>query len=107
MKIEKNNLSLIVNRLVEAYQPVSIYLFGSYAWGNPSEQSDLDVYVVVEKSDEPSYRRPVKGYHALFGLNVDTEIVVRTKTEFEASMTDITTLAYKVKNDGKILYAKP
>ena len=105
--IKENHLSLIVSRLVETYHPISIYLFGSYAWGHPTEQSDLDVYIVVDKSDEPSYRRPVKGYHALFGLNIDTEIIVRTKSEFEANMSDITTLAYKIKNDGKILYAKP
>ncbi len=105
--IEKNCLSIIVNRLVEVYQPLSIYLFGSYAWGYPNEQSDLDVYIVVDKSDEPSYRRPVRGYHALFGLNIDSEIVVKTKSEFDAAKSDVTSLAYKVKNDGKILYAKP
>jgi predicted nucleotidyltransferase len=81
--IEKKLASKIIDRLVEVYHPQSIYLFGSYAWGHPTEQSDVDVYIVVDKSDEPSYRRPVKGYHALFGLNVDTEIVVRTKAEFE------------------------
>ena len=105
--IEKKHLSLVVDRLVEVYHPLSIYLFGSYAWGHPTEQSDLDVFIVVDESNEPSYRRPVKGYHALFGLNIDTEIVVRTKSEFDATKTDITTLAYKIKNDGKMLYAKP
>ena len=105
--IKKSHLSLIVNKLVEVYHPRSIYLFGSYAWGHPTEQSDLDVFIVVDESDEPFFRRPVKGYHALFGLNIDTEIVVRTKSEFDATKSDITTLAYKINNDGKILYAKP
>lgn len=105
--IENKLLSIIIQRLVETYSPLSIYLFGSYAWGFPTDQSDLDVCIVIDKSDEPSYRRPVKGYHALFGLNVDTEIVVKTQSEFETSTSDITTLAYKIKNDGKILYAKP
>lgn len=105
--IEQDLLSLVVKRLVDVYHPISIYLYGSYAWGRPSEQSDLDVFIVIDKSDEPTYRRPVKGYHALFGLNVDTEILVRTKSEFDATKSDVTTLAYKIQNNGKILYAKP
>lgn len=105
--IEANLLSLIVKRLVDVYHPLSIYLFGSYAWGQLNEESDLDVFIVIDNSDEPTYRRPVKGYHALFGLNVDAEIIVRTKSEFEANMSDKTTLSYKIKNDGKVIYAKP
>jgi predicted nucleotidyltransferase len=105
--IEKKQLSLVIHRLVDVYHPVSIYLFGSYAWGKPTDKSDLDVLIVVDKSDEPSYRRSVKGYHALFGLKIDAEILVRTKAEFEAKSSDVTTLAYKIKNDGKLLYGKP
>lgn len=105
--IEESYISLIINRLVDVYHPRSIYLFGSYAWGQPTDQSDLDVLIVVDKSDEPSYRRSVKGYHAIFGLNIDTEILVRTKSEFEENISDVSTLAYKVKNEGKLLYGKP
>ena len=98
---------MIVNRLVDVYHPRSVYLFGSYAWGTPTDQSDLDLLVVVDTSDDPSYRRAVKGYHALFGLNVDAEILVRTRAEFESTMTDVTTLAYKIKNNGLVVYGKP
>ena len=73
----------------------------------PSDASDLDMCVVVATSDEPLHRRPVKGYHALFGLNIDAEILVKTKSEFETTAADITTLTYKIKNEGKLLYAKP
>lgn len=105
--IEKKDVSKVVDCLVKVYHPLKIYLFGSHAWGQPVDASDLDVFIVVDKSDEPSYRRPVKGYHALFGMNVDTEILVNTQSEFDATASDITTLAYKIKNEGKLLYAKP
>ena len=59
---------------------------------------------LAENGNDASF---LKGYHALFGLNVDTEILVRTKSEFEANNSDVTTLAYKIKNDGKLLYGKP
>ncbi len=37
----------VKNRLVRAYNPLTIYLFGSYAWGTPTEDSDLDLVIVV------------------------------------------------------------
>ena len=105
--IEKHIIETIKNKLVAVYHPLKIYLFGSYAWGTPTEDSDLDLLIVVSKSTKQSYERAVKGYHALFGMNIDTEIVVRTQSEFEATASDVTTLAYKIKNEGKLLYAKP
>ena len=38
------------------YDPDSIYLFGSRAWGEPREDSDYDLLVIVPESDE----RPIK-----------------------------------------------
>ena len=52
--ISKEVLEEVKNRLVQAYNPVAIYLFGSYAWGVPTEDSDLDLLVVVDESEEKS-----------------------------------------------------
>jgi predicted nucleotidyltransferase len=96
----------VKNRLVKAYDPLAIYLFGSYAWGTPDEDSDLDILIVVEKSDEKSYKRPLPGQRILFGLGISKDLVVYTKEEFERALTNPTTLAYKVGRDGRLMYAK-
>ena len=96
----------IQKRLVQAYNPVAIYLFGSYAWGTPTEDSDLDLLIVIDASDEKSYKRPLVGYKALRGLElVSKDLIVQTKEEFDRSSSDVTTLGYKIKRDGKLLYA--
>ena len=43
--ITKRSIDTVVKRLVKAYDPLEIYLFGSYAWENP-EESDLDLSVL-------------------------------------------------------------
>ncbi len=56
MKIVDNNmLEIIKNRLINVYHPAVIYLFGSYAWGQPTKDSDLDLLIIVDKSDEKNY----------------------------------------------------
>ncbi|HDO26425.1 MAG TPA: nucleotidyltransferase domain-containing protein, partial [Nitrospirae bacterium] len=61
-------MEIVKSRLINTYNPEVIYLFGSYAWGKPDEDSDLDLLVVVEKSDERFYKRGVAGYKSLRGL---------------------------------------
>ena len=48
--VEQNEMSVIVDRLVNVYHPLRIYLFGSYAYGEPNEESDLDFGVIIDDS---------------------------------------------------------
>ena len=92
------------NRLVKVYAPREIYLFGSFAWGKPDEQSDLDLLVVVNESDEKPYKRAIKGIESLRGLKIAKDIIVYTKEEFEKLCGDISTLCYKIRKEGIKLY---
>lgn len=105
--IKKKIIDDVKDTLVAVYNPLQIYLFGSYAWGTPTKDSDLDLLIVVSKSSKYSYERPVKGYHALRDLTISKDILVFTKKEFDERSHDVTTLCYKAKHDGKLIYAKP
>jgi len=96
----------VVDRLVKTYDPIEIYLFGSYAWGHPDEESDLDLLIVVEKSESPSFKRPIKGHKALLDFMISKDILVYTKDEFKKFSSDITRFSYKIKNKGKRVYGK-
>ena len=45
VKIELESLLKEINQVVRAS---SIYLFGSYAYGEPTEDSDLDICIVTD-----------------------------------------------------------
>ena len=105
--IKKQTINYIKDKLIAAYNPVKIYLFGSYAWGKPTKDSDLDFLIIVSRSTKHTYERAVKGYSALRGMTISKDILVLTKKEFEESAQDITTLCYKTKHEGKLLYVKP
>jgi uncharacterized protein len=80
---------------------------GHMPGGHPDDESDLDLLVVVRDSDEKSHRRCIVGRHVLFDLNIAKDLLVYTQDEFDTRLSDSSTLVYKVKNNGKVLYAPP
>ncbi len=97
-------------KLLAAYDPKAIYLFGSYVWGIklPDSDSDLDFMVIVQDDLEGDIRRrSMKGQNALAHFPFPKDILVYTITEFERMAASPSTLCYSVKNKGKILYEAP
>ncbi|MFA5075168.1 MAG: nucleotidyltransferase domain-containing protein [Candidatus Babeliales bacterium] len=103
--ISQETIEEVKHRLVKVYNPLKIYLFGSYAWGKPHEDSDLDILIVVDKSKERAIKRSLSGYKALWGLGISKDIIVYTEDEFETSSKKENSLPYKVKRFGKVIYA--
>jgi uncharacterized protein len=46
-------INQIVQRIVEQFHPEKVILFGSYAYGTPDEDSDVDLLVVMETDENP------------------------------------------------------
>ena len=92
----------LCRQIVENFQPEKVILFGSYAYGKPNEDSDVDLLVVmpfegrnVQKAIE--IRRKIKTKLPL-DLLVRTSEQVKQRIEMEDFfMQDIVT-------EGKVLY---
>ena len=104
--ITKEQIEEVKKRLIEVYDPLEIYLFGSHAWGHPTNGSDLDLLIVVEESDDKRHKRSIPGSRALMGLMIPTDLLVLTKDEFNRRVNDVTTLCHKIVKEGKKIYAR-
>ena len=47
----------IVEKIKREYRPEKIILFGSYAYGTPTRDSDIDLLIIKESTDRPIDRR--------------------------------------------------
>ena len=103
-KISQANIEEAVKRLVETYNPLVIYLFGSYAWGKPHEDSDLDFMLVVPENVEHTFELRRKGNRALAGIGFSVDFLFNTPTSFNYRAEHPSSLEYKIKKEGKILY---
>lgn len=106
LMITEEQIQGIVRRIVEGYQPDRIILFGSYAYGEPTEDSDLDLLVVKSGIGLSRVERAVAVRQLLWSPGMPSmDIIVRSPEEVaEAAEVRFTIEAQALKS-GRVLYA--
>lgn len=98
-------LSEILHRLVKAFQPERIYLFGSKARDDAGPDSDYDLMIVVP-DDAPSERRRSRlAYQALRGTRTAADVLVWTRAAFDSRLHLSASFPATIVREGKLLYA--
>ena len=103
--IEKSKISEIIRIITAGYDPDKIILFGSYATGNATDDSDLDLFVVKD-TDVPRPLRAVQIRKMLFGAMIPMDLIVYTPKEIETSKDNIFGFVYNVLHSGTTLYER-
>lgn len=98
-------LAEVVRRLVTAYEPERVYLFGSQARGDAGPDSDYDLVLIVPDSAPPERRRSRLAYETLWGTGIAADVLVWTRERFESRLTLQASLPSTVVREGKLLYA--
>lgn len=94
-----------VRRIIDNFNPEKIILFGSYAYGQPSADSDLDLMVIMN-TDEKPHKRAVPLRKALKGIGIPKDIIVKTPEEFESFKDIVGTIIYPAAHRGRLLYER-
>ena len=102
--LDDNLLRTATQRLVAEFQPEQIWLFGSHAWGNPHEDSDVDFFVVIPYSDETPIRRSQRAHRCLRGLRMPKDVLVETRQEIDRVKGSKTSLENAILLRGRRLY---
>jgi predicted nucleotidyltransferase len=98
-------LAEIVRRLITAYQPERIYLFGSMARGDVDEDSDYDLMVVVPDNAPPERRDSGHAYSVLRGTGVAADVLVWTRSRFDRRVHVVASLPATILREGRLLHA--
>ena len=95
-----------IKRIVAELKPEKIILFGSYAYGNPTPDSDVDLLVIMETNgrNKETYRAVSK---LLYPREFPVDIIVKTPKEVEEALNGGVDNAFFIREivkKGKVLY---
>ena len=93
-------------KIVKELDPEKIILFGSYAWGTPNDDSDVDLFI-VKSSDISRRERQTELRKKLFGSDIPMDLLVYTPEEINESINKTCNLFIEdIVRNGKIIYEK-
>lgn len=96
-------IHIMVDRIVEGFHPLQIILFGSYARGDATAHSDIDLLVVFpELSSKREMAISIRG--VLADLPVAKDIVVTTPAEIEEYGDLVGRVLRPALREGQVLY---
>jgi predicted nucleotidyltransferase len=111
MEIDKT-INDLINSL-KSSDPYKIVLFGSYARGNPREDSDIDIMVILDNNDvSKTYKERLNKYLSVQRLvreinyKFALDILVYSKEEFKLVKDYGNYLIDEIEKTGKTIYEK-
>lgn len=100
----KDEIEALKQKFVEQLSPVAIYLFGSFAEGRNTENSDFDFYIIVDDSVKDIPAETTKAYRSIRRTKQrPVDILVGTRSRFEARK-NILSVENEVFQKGVLLY---
>jgi uncharacterized protein len=103
----QRTIEQIAQRLIESYQPQRIILFGSMAYGEPRDDSDIDLLVVKETAESPLERRlRVRRLVADPRRRIPFSPLVLTPDELARRLAAGDAFYQEIVRRGKVLYAR-
>lgn len=109
MIASKEIIDRAVEFIKEKISPEKIYLFGSYAKGIPTKDSDLD-FLIIEETDLPKHKRALPLYSLektkKIGYPIGIDFIIYTPEKFERMKKELNSIAGEVLRTGKLIYAR-
>ncbi len=91
-------------RIAERFHPEKIILFGSYAYGQPHAESDVDLLVVMPAYDVVNQSIRIEG---AFDREFSRDLIVRTPKQIERGLKQDNWFLREIIEKGKVLYEAP
>jgi len=104
-RIPMRAIHAVAKQIAEKFQPEKIILFGSYAYGKPRPESDVDLLVVMETSLRERQQR-LEISRALSPRPFALDIIIRTPQQLEERIALGDVFLREAITQGKVLYER-
>ncbi len=104
MKLSKEIRDEIVKKILEKVKPKKIILFGSYAYGEPTKYSDIDL-LIVEENVQSKIKEKLIIKELLKDIKIPKDILVVSEGEYEFYKDDFGSVIKEACDKGAELWS--
>lgn len=105
---ENQEIETLKNCFIKALNPIKIYLFGSFAEGKQTSNSDFDFYIIMQDTtNERMLSLTTKAYKAITNMRTrPVDIIVNKEARFNSRKNVHLTLENEVATKGVLVYGE-
>ncbi len=103
--VTMDQIEELVRRIGREFHPERIVLFGSYAQGTVTKDSDIDL-LVVAKTDLAPRQRYCAVRHLIADVPASFDIIVKTPEEYNRWRSVVNHIVYFADKYGRVLYER-
>lgn len=97
-------LNEITDKIIQRFQPQMIVLFGSYAWGTPGPDSDVDLLIVKDTENTRKTAQQIDGF--IFPRPFPIDLIVYTSEQLDRRKKSGDLFICEILQKGRVLYAR-
>jgi predicted nucleotidyltransferase len=101
--IDRRQIQAFSRAVARQFRPHKIILFGSYAYGTPTEDSDVDLLVIMPRTRDRGERMSVRIRHAV-PRSFPLDLLVRTPADVAKRLGWGDCFLREAVEKGKVLY---
>ena len=99
-------ISDIAKKIKKEYKPQKIILYGSFAYGNPDRDSDIDLFIMKDTDERPIDRRvAIRRMVSKLRNGYPFSSIVLTPKELERRLKIGDQFLQEIISKGEVLYA--
>ncbi len=101
--VDRKNIQATCHDIVREFAPEKIILFGSYAYGTPTEDSDVDFLVVMAISESQTRHQAVE-IRQRIPRRFRMDLIVRSPEEIAYRVANNDWFLQEITQQGQVLY---
>jgi len=103
--ITEDKIRQAAHKITQAVRPEKVILFGSFAYGQPGPDSDVDLLVIMD-SEQDARARAAQISEILYPRPFPVDIIVRTPQEIAERLALGDCFFQEIMAKGKVLYER-
>ena len=100
--VQFSDIKELTEKIQREFKPEKIILFGSHAWGNPGDDSDVDLLVILSYQGKPW--RTASAIRERLQVRFPLDIMVRNAEQVQARLALNDSFLTDVMTRGKVVY---
>ncbi len=101
--ISMSRIQHYCDAIAAAFKPAKILLFGSYAYGQPTEDSDVDVMVVMPRLHRSRHEVATRIRNEVT-CDFSVDVLVRGESEIKRRLREEDMFITHITNEGRVMY---